>query len=192
MNKPDKDILSIIEYRMKAIAIGRLAVRHTMNWEKSPTLAMYFDDKLVIEGKATTFTNCAIEAATIHSRVLLEFLGLKETNNDNTKLREITESRRSTDIAIEHFSGLEKLTISKAVSYYDGSPIEAEAALAYVIYVANKGMAHLTSSFSKTTNDREMFEIAFRGIPELIINKFYIPLDIPIPKYEPKSRNRVA
>lgn len=189
MNKPSTDTLSIIEYRMNAIAIGLLAVRYTMNWEKSPSLSMYFDDKLVIEGKATAFTNCAIEAAIIHSRVLLEFLGLKEMNN--TKLREIKESRRSTDIAIEHFAGLEKLTISKAVNYYAGSPTEAETALAYVIYLANKGMAHLTSSFSKTTNDRKLLEIAFRGIPELIVNKFYIPLNIPIPKYELESRDRI-
>jgi hypothetical protein len=96
------------------------------------------------------------------------------------------------DHGIEHFGGLPKLTIAKAVSFYPGSKAEAEAALAYVTYLANKGLAHTTSSFTKHDQDAHLVEIAFRGVPQLVINNFYVPLGLEPPNYKPPSRPRAA
>jgi hypothetical protein len=70
------ELLALLEYRMRAIAIGHLALRYAMAWESAPSLKIYFDELQVMEGRATGFTNAAIEAAIMHSRALLEFLGL--------------------------------------------------------------------------------------------------------------------
>lgn len=67
---------------------------------------------------------------------------------------------------------------------------EAESALAYVAYLANKGLAHTTSSFTKHDSGAVLLEIAFRGIPVLVVNNFYLPLGIQPPSYELQSRPR--
>lgn len=190
MNTPAPEVLSILEYRMRAIAIGRLALQHSRAWEKTPSIEIFFDGKHVIEGKATAFTNGAIEAAIIHSRALLEFLGLG--GNGQTKLKELSAPRKLGDAGIEHYSGLVKLSIQAAVLAYPGASAEAEAALAYVIYLANKGLAHTTSSFTSNDEGSSLLDIAFRDVPTLVVNSFYIPLQIQPPSYELQGRKRVA
>lgn len=188
MNTPDAELLSLLEYRMNAIAIGHLALKYTRKWDHAPSIDIRFDGVQVIEGKATAFTNGAIEAAILHCRALLEFLGLK--GKDKTTLNEITGKRMKDDAGVEHFPGLSKLSIQKAVETYPGPKEEAESALAYVIYVANKGLAHTTSSFTKHDQGSALLEIAFRGVPILLINSFYVPLQIKRPQFELQSRLR--
>ena len=187
MKQSIEEILPIIKYRMEAIETGRLALAYAKNWETIPSLEIYLDGKLVIEGTATAFTNNAIETGVMHCRALLEFLGL--SGNGQTKLKEITKPRKSKDMAIEDFSSLKKVTLLKAVSSYRGSHADAEAALAYTIHLANKVMAHITSSLQEHERGNEFLEIAFRGVPLLMINNFYDPLGISVPKYELQSRN---
>jgi hypothetical protein len=175
---------------MQAIAIGHLALRHSMSWDEVPSIRIDFDGEQVIEGSATAFTNSAIEAAIIHCRALLEFLGL--AGKSQTELKERQGRGYADDHGIEHFGGLPKLTIGKAVSVYPGPKAEAEAALAYVAYLANKGLAHTTSSFSKHDQDAHLVEIAFRGVPQLVINNFYVPLGLEPPNYKLPSRPRAA
>lgn len=181
VNIPSAEVLSLLEYRLRAVAIGHLAIRHSVSWDEVPSIQIFFDDKLVIEGLATAFTNGSIESAIVHCRALLEFLGLG--GKSQTKLVERENRSKNDDIGIEHF-GLAKLSIQKAVLAYPGQNAEAEAALAYVVYLANKGLAHTTSSFSKHDRGSELLEIAFRGIPVLIVNNFYMPLAIEPPDYE--------
>ena len=143
--KPSDELLALIEYRMRAVSIGHLALRYSMEWDDVPSMAIYFNDQQVIEGTATGFTNSAIEAAIVHCRALLEFAGL--AGSTSTKLREVCGARRTDDEAIENCPGLRKVTVAEATAYYPGSAVEAESALAYVIYLANKGLAHTTSPF---------------------------------------------
>ncbi len=151
-----------------------------MQWDEVPSITIRFGGKLVIEGKATAFTNSAIEAAIIHCRTLLEFLGLGESSQ--TKLREFDIRNRIDDDAIELYDGLSKVSIKKAVEGYHGTADEAEAALAYIVYLANKGLAHTTTSFTKHDKDTRFLEIAFGVTRMLVINNFYIPLGIQPPK----------
>lgn len=185
MTQPPAEALSLLEYRLRAVTIGHLALRYAMAWDTPPSLEINFDGKQVIEGKATAFTNAAIESAIMHSRALLEFLGL----GGKTQIQ-LTESvsRRNGDRGIECFTGLSKLSVQEAVSAYPGPSAEAEAALAYVVYLANKGLAHTTTSFSRHDEGAKLLEIAFRGIPVLVVNTFYVPLGIQPPGYELRGR----
>ena len=190
MNQPNPEVVALIEYRLGAIAIGRLALRYTMSWDSVPSIKVCFDGEQVIDGKATAFTNSAIEAAIVHCRALLEFLGLG--GSTQTELFERATRAKSDDIGVEQFNGLSKLTVQRALQRYPGPKAEAEAALAYVIYLANKGLAHTTSSFTTHDSGSRLLEIAFRGVPALMVNNFYVPLGISPPDYEPKGRNRAA
>jgi hypothetical protein len=190
MNAPAPSVLSLLEYRMRAVAIGHLALSYARNWDRPPSVAILFDGKQVIEGKATAFTNGAIEAAIIHSRALLEFLGLG--GNGQTKLRELIAARKRDDTGIEQFPPLKRLPVPNALRTYPGPAVEAEAALAYVVYLANKGLAHTTESFTKHDDGSSLLDIAFRGVPALVVNNFYIPLGIEPPKYKIRGRKRAA
>ena len=70
------------------------------------------------------------------------------------------------------------LSKAKAIAAYPGERAEAEAALALIFHSANKGLAHATASFKLHSGDARLLEIAFRGVPALLINGFYSPLGI--------------
>lgn len=188
--EPSQELLALLEYRLRAIAVGHLALRYSSTWDVVPEMQIYFMSLQVIEGKATGFTNGAIEAAVIHCRALLEFLGLGLKNGHSTTLRELDAPRKSDDIGIEQIDSLNKVTVSQALSCYTGPSDEAEAALAYVIYCANKGLAHTSQSFTKQDEGTRLLEIAFRGLPEIVINRFYVPLNMVPPPFELPARNR--
>jgi hypothetical protein len=182
MRMPSLDELSLLEYRLRSVAIGHRALSLALTWEDVPSIDIYFDGKLGITGKATAFTNAAIEVAIIHCRALLEFLGLGIGSNKN--LIELKKRNRNDDICIEQFTGLSRLSIATALIAYPGPSPDARDALAYVAYLANKGLAHTTSSFTKHDRGSELLEIAFRGVPSLIVNNFYAPLGLEPPPYQ--------
>jgi hypothetical protein len=186
----NNETLRLLAYRMNAVSMGHLALRHRMSWGEVPSLAIYFDGMHVIEGKATGFTNGAIESAIIHCRALLDFLGLRARGA--TRLFERGPLTKSDDVCIEQFQGLARVSVAKAVSAYPGPPCEAEAALSYVIHVANKGLAHMTERFQPHEDGNRFLEIAFRGVPVLMVNNFYIPRGMKPPQYELESRSRSA
>ena len=185
------DLLDLLEYRMRAVDIGHLALRYAMRWESAPSMKIYFGEIQVMEGRATGFTNGAIESAILHCRALLEFLGLG-MGTSATKLRELVGDRREDDHGIEQIGGLKKVSIAEALCAYPGPQDEAEASLAYVVYLANKGLAHTSKSFSKHDHGARLLEIAFRGVPVLIANKVYIRLGLKPPAYQVQGRKRVA
>ena len=192
MSTPDTAILALLAYRMEAISIGSLALRYQMSWDDAPNMEVYFNGKQVIEGKATGFTNAAIESAIIHCRAILEFLGFQSSKASATEIEERPSRTRADDIGVEHFTGLSKLNKAKALAAYPGDQSEAEAALALIFYSANKGLAHTTASFKLHSGDARLLEIAFRGVPTLLVNGFYAPLGITSPRYELASRPRAA
>lgn len=182
-----------LAYRMEAIEIGRLALRYTMQWESPQPMKIYFGDLLCIEGSSTGFTNPAIEYAILHSRSLLEFLGLGLESDSKLAVR---KSARCDDLVIEGFSNvhgqLKKVSIQQALHHYQGSSDEAEQALAYVIHAANKGLAHTTRGFLKHDESSRLLEIAFRGVNALMVNYFYRPMGLDPPTYTLQSRKRNA
>jgi hypothetical protein len=192
MSTPDTALLALLAYRMEAIAIGHLALRHHMSWDEVPSMQVYFNGKQVIEGKATGFTNAAIESAILHCRATLEFLGLQSSKASATEIAERSGRAKTDDVGVERFAGLAMLTKAKALTAYPGERSEAEAALALIFHSANKGLAHTTASFKIHSGEARLLEIAFRGVPTLLVNGFYVPLGITPPSYELTSRPRVA
>ena len=192
MKTPGVEVLSLLAYRMEAIAIGHMALQHHMSWDKAPSMVVYFGGKQVIEGQATGFTNAAIEAAIIHCRAVLEFLGLQADKASNSQISGRTQRNKADDIGVEQFSGLSMLTREKAISAYPGPTMDAEAALALIFNLANKGLAHTTESFNRHGADGRLLEIAFRGVPILLVNGLYVPLGIEPPAYELKWRRRAV
>lgn len=191
MNAPSAELLSWLDYRSRSIAMGHLALRHAMSWQEVPPMRVCFGDRLVIEGLATGLTNGTIEAAVIHARALLEFLGLKAVKGSHTKIAEREAPRSHDDLRVEQFSGA-KLTREAALSAYPGPSAEAESALATVFYAANKGLAHATVSFDRESSHGHLLEIAFRGVPVLLDIAFYRPLGLTQPNYELTFRPRDA
>jgi hypothetical protein len=187
VNPPSPFILEFVAYRLQAVAIGHLALRYATAWESPPPIRVFFGERQVIEGKATAFTNGAIEAAIVHSRALLEFMGLKGVGPSTLAVR---PDARKDDVVIES-TGLPKLSIESAVCMYAGPSAEAENALAHVIFVANKSLAHTTSAFDRKTGEAHLLEIAFRGVPKLVVEHFYKPLGLEEPSYEITSRTAV-
>jgi hypothetical protein len=190
LTHPPPSLLFLIEYRLRSIEIGRLALGYTTSWDETPSISILFDGKQVIEGTATAFTNPAIESAIIHSRALLEFLGLG--GKSKTELKELAARRKTDDAAVEMYGNLSKVSIQRAMSFYPGLAAEAEAALAYVVYLANKGLAHTTASFTKHDEGSHLLDIAFRGIPALVVSNFFVPLGLDPPSIALPSRKRVA
>ncbi|NOY38814.1 MAG: hypothetical protein GXO95_00815 [Nitrospirae bacterium] len=180
-----------LHYRIQSVAIGHLAILYVLEWNNVPSVKIFFGEEQVIEGRATAFTNAAIEAALIHCRALLEFLGLAAGDEKTLKQR---KGVRNDDIVIEDFEGpsgpLKKVTPIEASRPYEGSPQEAETALAYVLHTTNKALAHSTRGFSKSNEASRLIEIAFRGVPTLMVNYFYNRMGIEAPKYKLPVRSR--
>ena len=68
-----------------------------------------YDDTLgerIMEGNLNAFTNPAIEAGLVHSRALLEFLGLCDKNGTLCNIKK----RRRGDVGIEHFKNADRLS----------------------------------------------------------------------------------
>ncbi|MDC8772375.1 hypothetical protein [Roseateles albus] len=190
MSTPDVNLLALLAYRMGAISIGHMALRHQMSWDVAPSMEVYFNGKLVIDGRATGFTNPAIESAIIHCRAILEFLGLKSSKASSTGIAERSRRTNQDDCGVENFAGLSMLTKTKALAAYPGEQLEAEAALALIFHSANKGLAHTTASFERHSGEARLLAIAFRGVPTLLVNGFYLPLNIAPPNHELTSRPR--
>lgn len=188
---PSSEFNALVEYRMRSVFIGKLALCKAMKWDEVPSMEIRFSDTVVFEGHATGFTNSAIEAAIIHSRALLEFLGLKIKPESQTALRQLTQ-RNPDDHRVEWYVAAGRLTIEEACKYYPGDPVEAEAALAYVIHLANKGLAHTSSTFTVNDDGTHLLLIAFGGIPELVCNRFYVARGVHPPDYKAPFRTRQA
>lgn len=153
-------------------------------------MTIYFGESQVIEGSAAVFTNGAIESAIIHCRAILEFIGLG-VNQSGTTLQELSRAnQKKDDVVIEMIDGMKRMTVAEALSMYSGQASEAEKALVHVAYLANKGLAHTTTAFTKCDQSASLVEIAFRGIPTIVVNRFYTPLGIRPPDYKLQSWKR--
>ena len=98
MNPRERDALPLIAYRLRAVAVGHLALTYTLSWDVVPAIRVFFDDKEVMDGAASGFTSPVIEAALIHCRALLEFLGLRSAGVAGLASR---AGSKSDDVVIE-------------------------------------------------------------------------------------------
>ncbi|UST96766.1 hypothetical protein [Pseudomonas siliginis] len=182
-----------IPHSLGAIEALNIALRLQTDRGDAQPMKILINDELTIEGNSNAFTNAAIEAGVMHRRALLEFLGLTSASG---RLQNLTHPRRGDDIGIEHFENasgfLTHVSLAQVLSRYPGDAAEAEQALLSVFRIANKGLAHLTSSFLASSEETRPLEIASRGIPALVVSYFYTPMGRPAPAPQVSSRPRHA
>lgn len=188
MHTSDEYLHIVLPYRMRAIDAFWVALRYVLHWDKPKKMELFFDGELCVRGLSTGWTNPVIESGIMHCRACLEFLGLRENPKHPLTLSR-RKSKRLDDFGIEDFDQ-PLLTIEDAVRPYGGPPEEAERALACVIHCANKGVAHTTAGQIVVEDDLQLYEIAARGVPTLLINHLYVPLGIEPPEYKTKSTAR--
>lgn len=187
----NQDVLDrFIPYSLGAIEALNAALRLRISWERAQPMKIFINDELTVEGNSNAFANPAIEAGVIHCRALLEFLGLSMSKAG--RLQNLTRPRWPDDIGIEHFASatgpLAHVSPAQALSHYPGGEAEAEQALLSVFRIANKGLAHLTSSFLASPEETRLLEIASRGVPALIVSYLYTPLGLAAPASQLSSR----
>jgi hypothetical protein len=183
MFSQDDIINRIITYRLQAVDAANSAARLRSSWDAPKAMKIYFDEKLRITGNSNAYTNPVLESGLIHCRALLDFLGLKADPKNSKKLicRDPKKNKED-DAVIERFSNsngpLPLVTPQEAITRYQGSQSEAEAALAGVLHTANKGVAHITSGLDLSASDISHLEIASRGVRALVVSHFYTPLGL--------------
>lgn len=186
MNSLDYHKTRIIPYRMSSASILNLALQHVNQWPQPRPMKVFFGDELFIEGSSLGFTNPAIESGVLNCRALLEFLGLRADKTDRLVQR---GRARKDDVVIEHY-GLPKVTVEEVTSKYPGPNEEAESAIAGLMYLANKVLAHNTTLVEIGDVTWDHLEIASRGVPNLVISYFYTRLNESPPPYEVPMRPR--
>lgn len=180
-----------IPHALDAIDALKVALDLSASWEDPQPMQIFINDKIIVDGNLNAFLNPVIEAGIIHCRAILDFLGLMISKDGQLRNR---PNRRPDDAAIECFTNatgpLAQVSPTQALSHYTGEEAEAEQALLSVLRIANKGLAHLTSSFIASPEESRLLEIASRGIRPLIVSHLYIPLNRPAPASQISSRPR--
>ncbi|KJC37497.1 hypothetical protein UB31_35350 [Bradyrhizobium sp. LTSP849] len=177
----EQKIKYLLNHRMQSVAMLRWAFDLRSSWREAPSIAVYVDSKLTVEGSLDAITNPMIEVGLVHCRALLEFLGLCDSKGSLGQIKD----RRKTDVGVEHFQNaagpLKKVEPEVALSRYDGDRAEAEKALVAVLHVTNKGLAHNTMDLIESPEGAKLIEIASRGVPALMVSYFYTPLGLQKP-----------
>lgn len=171
---------AVLPYRLYAISTFNAALKFVREFPEGGIYECSVGGKVKIQGKSTAITNPSIEMGLVHSRVLLEFLGLKAKSH--LRLNDTFRSR-SSDINIENY-GLDRVTIEKAVKPYDGDKNRAERAFAETITAANKLVAHSTEIIQMEPEAVDSFVLTSIAIPVMFDIYFYKPLGVPMPDIE--------
>lgn len=169
-------IKELLPYRLYALGIFKAALSFVEQYPDGGNFECSVDDKLKMQGPSTAITNPSIEMGIIHSRVLLEFLGLKATKK--MKLHEA--KKQTTDINIECF-GLSKVSIENALAPCNGDKDKAEKAFAQTIMTANKLVAHSTNTIEMDHDSINSYLMCCEAIPTLFNLHFYKPLGLSMP-----------
>ncbi len=182
--RKDDYVNRIIPHRLGAVDIMYFALTE-MIFDGPKPIELYVDGKLRMTGRTTAFSNPAIEAGIIHARTLLEFLGLRVDQNNPKRLKKRSRKQHNDDLFIEDFTNgtkrLSKITIEDVKEHYPGPPQDAEGALARIIHIAHKEIAHSTWGRGKADDDFKMVGIAAKGIRALTVSFFFTKLEMPAP-----------
>lgn len=186
----DQKMMRLLDHRMQSVATLRWAFDLRSSWTEAPSIAVYIDGKLTVEGNLDAITNPMLEVGLVHCRALLEFLGLCDSKGS---IRQI-KKRHKTDVGVEHFHNaagpLKKVEPEVALSRYEGGRTEAEKALVAILHVTNKGIAHNTMDLIEGPEGARLIEIASRGVPALMVSYFYTPLGLQRPNSNITTRPR--
>ena len=177
-----KYINTILPWRLNALRNARICLCFVEQYPEGGEYECRVNGKLKLEGTSTAITNPAMELGIIHSRVLLEFLGLRVA-----KTRQLCVApKRKHDINIKTF-GLEMVTRDQVLSRCTGGKRKAEAAFVETITAANKLVAHSTEMVDLGSDAVNSYLICCDAMPVLFRQYFYDRLKIAFPNIEPSS-----
>ncbi len=176
---------TILPWRLNALRIARVFLCFVEQYPEGGEYECRVKGKLKLEGKSTAITDPSMVMGLIHSRVLLEFLGLRVASEGTLS----KANKRKDDINIESF-GLAIVTRSKALSpcTEDEDKGKAEAAFVQTITAANKLVAHSTEMVDLSSEAVNSYIMCCTAIPVLFNLYFYKPLGIEMPNIDPSSR----
>lgn len=160
-------------------------------------IQIHIKDGPTIHSNAAFITSPMVASGYVHSRALLEFLGISAKDG---KLIQI-QRRRQSDVAIEHYSSsgnpLQKISLDDVYAAINMPKSVVEWALVSSIEVANKFFAHVTTGEVLAMAMDSQVRIALRGVLILLQNHLYGKLGrtegIPIekgPVYSCNTRGR--
>jgi hypothetical protein len=169
----------VLPWRLQALSIFGYALSFVEKYPDGGTYECSVDGKLKFQGKSTAITNPSIEMGIVHSRVLLEFLGIRSTKEGT-----LGKARaQADDITIESFR-LPKVTPEQALSPCNGDKTKAEMSIVDTITAANKIIAHSTQRIEMSNDAIDNFLMCRQAIPVLFNLYFYTPLGISMPDIE--------
>lgn len=169
----------VLPHRLYAIGAFEMALHLVSNYPEAADLECRLNGRVRIVGSSTTITNPTIEIGIIHSRVLLEFLGIKARSD--TAL--MSTKPRKADISIERF-GLSKVTVEQALLPCTNDRSAAEEAIAKSLTAANKLIAHSTELIQIDNDSIANYFTTCKAIPVLFNQYFYKKLGIAMPNSE--------
>lgn len=167
---------TMLPYRIYALGAFEMAIHLVAEFPDGADIECTFDGRAKLHGRSTAITNPSIEMGIVHSRVLLEFLGLKA----NSEMKLVPTTPRRTDINIESF-GLAKVSVEEALAPCNGDKAKAEAALVRTLSAANKLVAHSTDIIKIDNDSIEGHLMTCRAIPVLFNLYFYKKLGLAMP-----------
>jgi hypothetical protein len=174
MSELDQVRESDIPYRMYAVHALPAALRLLSRYNTDQIMDIVVGNQSVLIGNLNNYINPAIESGVMHGRVLLEFLGLCESSG---KL-DSTKNKRPGDVSIEDFK-LPKVSPEEAISLCKSSyPSVNESVYVTLIHLANKGIAHTTTSLAIQDNQSAQLTAASECIIFLVQNCFYSKLGL--------------
>jgi hypothetical protein len=170
----------VLPYRLYALSIFRLFLSFIEEFPDGGDYVCSVDGREIVKGKSTAITNPSIEMGIIHSRVLLEFLGLK-LNKDGSRL--CNTKPRNTDVSITDYS-LPQVTREQVLAPCSGDKNQAEQGFVHIITAANKLVAHSTDIIEIDKDAINSYLMCSKAIPVLFNLYFYQPLKLPMPDIE--------
>ena len=177
----ERYIETMLPWRLRALSIARLMINFVKQYPEGGKCRCIIKGELTeLRGKSTAITNPSIEMGLIHSRALLEFLGLSITKTGSL----IKANKQPDDINIESFGGLRTVTREQALSCFTEDETRVESVFVQTVKAANKRIAHSTEVVGPMDEELDSYFTCFDAIPKLFRRYFYEPLERQFPNIE--------
>lgn len=196
MKKLEEHARQLIPYRLRSVGTLTLALDYKMKLaKKSVPMKVFFGDELVIDGNPNILINAALEAGLIHSRALLDFMGIRINPKNPQKLKRRKRSQHPDDVVIENFyidgMPLSRVSVRDIVTTYADLTSDVEGKLAGLISTTNKRLVHSTSIGIDDPVQLQTLKTASEIVPLIVIDFFYKRLGVKPPTYRIEAPTRL-
>jgi hypothetical protein len=163
-----------IPYRMHAVYSLPVALRLLGRYNSDQIMDIVISNQSVVVGNLNNYINPTIESGVMHGRALLEFIGLSESYGNLVP----TKNKRAGDVNISDFN-LPKVSPEESVHLCKSAhPDISESIYVTLIHLANKGIAHTTTSLTIPPDQSAQLTTAAHCIIFLVQNCFYSKLGL--------------